>query len=502
MKNKNPSIERLYQYLSKKSQEAYQDPLLIANIVLSKQLTSGQILENYVENKIPPRITSIFVLKMIFLYIVKNLIKFILCFITSFLHKLSGQKFHTKEEGELIILDTFFSADEILKDGKFEDTFFPGLSRHLKKKEKKYAYTPRIVGTNDPFKLFRVFRILKKNNINALTHFQVLSLTNYLEIICFLFLYPFSFFRFVKNLGSSYEDDLLRYGLWKDLGSLELESEIRYLMGKRLSSMNYSKIKCIGWYENQASDKNFYRGLKNFLGDIEIIGAQFFWRPDTYLFIKPDENEILFNVIPDKVLVDGSAKCFESNKIEVDVGPTLRDNGIFEDRGIEPLKGKFILVLMSYYSHLNDFIMKVIMEIDWNFPVKIKFHPTNDKKKYNGNIFKCFSITDEPLSELLSKSQIVLAGSSGAQVQIASQGIPIIDIKNPAKFSHDQMPKIGKGIIWDRATNADEMTRHVKHFQNLLKSNPVQLREESLRLKALYFSKPTEELINRAFGLD
>jgi hypothetical protein len=438
---------------------------------------------------------------MVSLYAIKNTLKLILTIVAGFFHKFSGQKFCVKEEGELIVLDIFFLADEIVKNKKFEDSFFPGLSQYLTKIKKVYAYTPRLFGTNDPFKLFQVFRILKKNNINALTHFQVLSLIDYLEIIRFLFLYPFSFLRFVKNLGSSYEDDVLRYGLWKDLGSLELESEMRYLMGKRLSSMKFSKIKCIGWYENQASDKNFYRGLKHVLGKVEIIGTQFFWRPATYLFINPDEQEIPFNVVPDKVLVDGSAKCFESNKIKVEVGPTLRDNGLFKARDIEPSKGEFILVLMSYYYHINDFIMTAIMEIDWDVPIKIKFHPTNDKKKYDGKILRYFSVTDEPLSALLSKAQIVLAGCSGAQVQIAARGIPIIDIKNPAEFSHDQMPKIGKGIIWDRASNADEVIRHVKKFQKMLKFNPKLIQEAGLQLKSLYFSEPTEELINRAFEL-
>jgi len=63
------------------------------------------------------------------------------------------------------------------------------------------------------------------------------------------------------------------------------------------------------------------------------------------------------------------------------------------------------------------------------------------------------------------------------------------------------MPKIGKGIIWDRASNADEVIRHVKKFQKMLKSNPKLIQEEGLRLKSLYFSEPTEELINRAFEL-
>jgi len=501
MQNKNKSAEHLYQYLSQKSREAYQDPLLIANIVLSKQLTSGRIMETYLEGKNPPKITFFFIAKRFFLYVVKNFIKYILCLITVLFHKISGQKFCIKEARELIILDAFFLMDRILKKGRFEDSFFPGLSQYLTKIRKAHAYVPRLFGSKDPFQLFRIFKILKRDNVPVLTHFQVLGPTDYLEVVRFLVLYPFAVVRFIKKLGNSYEDKILRYGLWEALGGSELELELRFLFGKRLSSSKVSKIKCIGWYENQASDKTFYRGLRHVPGKAEIMGTQFFIRPTTYLFLKPDEQEIPFNVVPDKVLVDGLGKCFDSNKVKVEVGPTLREKYIFE-LGEQSSDGEFILVLMSYYTHVTDFMLKTICEVDWCVPVKIKFHPTDDLRKYDAKVLQNFSITDEPLSDLLPKARIVLGRASGAQLQAIVCGTPVIDIENPAEFSHNLMPKTGKGIIWDHAANADEVTKLVRQFQESLLSNPIRLREEGLRIKSLYFSEPTEELINRAFGLD
>ena len=95
-----------------------------------------------------------------------------------------------------------------------------------------------------------------------------------------------------------------------------------------------------------------------------------------------------------------------------------------------------------------------------------------------------------------------MGGASGAQLLLAARGIPVIDISHPAELNHDHMPlKIGKGVIWDRATSADGVTNLLKQFEESLKNNPSELREESLRLKGLYFSEPTEGLIDRAFGL-
>jgi hypothetical protein len=498
----NKSIEKLYEYLSQKSREAYKDPLLIENVVLSKQETRGRVLEMYLAGKTPPEITYLFILKMLFLYAIKNLLSFTLCLITALLHRISGQKFSAKEAGELVILDTFFIANRILEKGQFEDNYFTGLSQYLAKIEKTYTYVPRLSDSRNPFKLFRVFKILKKYNIPALTHYQVLGSSDYLEAIRFLFLYPFSVLRFIKTLGNSYEDQILRYGLWAVLGSVVLDSHIRFLLGKRLSAMRFNRIKCIGWYENQASDKTFYRGLRHVPGKTEIIGAQLFLNPNNAVINATlDEQEIPFNVVPDKLLVTGPACCFESDNIKVEVGPNFRYKNIYEV-GSQVSKGEFILILMSYFDHVTDFILSIICDVEWSVPVKIKFHPITDQKKYKAKISKKIFVTDESISDLLPRTLMGVGRATGVQLQLAACGIPVIDIENPNEFSLDTMPEAGKGIIWDRATNAEEVTKLARQFQKSLQSNPDRLREEGLRLKSLYFSKPTEELINRAFGFN
>ncbi len=498
---KNRSVEKLREYLSQKSREAYKDPFLIANVVLSKQETRGRVLERYLADETPPRITFSFKTKMFFLYAIKNFLSLILCLVTAFFHRVSRQKFYPKETGEIIILDTFFIASHILKEEKFEDIYFKDLSQYLKKIKKTYVYTPRLSGTKNPFDLFRVFKILKENNIPVLTHFQMLDLSDYLDTARFFFLYPFSVLRFIKNLGNSYEDELLRYGLWTCLNSVAIEFHLRFLLGKQLSRMKFDSIKCIGWFENQASDKTFYRGLRYVSKKTEIIGTQLLWRSDTIIHSTPDEHEIPFNVVPDRLLVNGPGYCFLSDNIEVEVGPSLRDKFIFEyDQPAS--NGEFILILMPYHHHVADFILSVINEVDWSVPVKIKFHPITEQKLYEPRIPKKFSTTNEPIPDLLPKVLIAVGRGSGVQVQVAACGIPVIDIENPNEFSLGALPQVGKGIIWDRATNAEEVTRIAKQFEKSLQSNPIRFREEGLRIKSLYFSEPTEELIHRAFRLD
>ena len=425
----------------------------------------------------------------------------VLSYVSPQLSSIEFQTFRAEETGEIIILDTFFIASHILENEKFEDIYYKNLSQYLKKIKKTYVYTPRLSDTRNPFDLFRVFKILKENDIPVLTHFQALNLSDYLDTIRFFFLYPFSVLKFIKTLGNSYEDNLLRYALWTCLGSVAIEYHLRFLLGKRLSIMKFDSIKCIGWFENQASDKTFYRGLKHVPGKTEIIGTQLLWKSDTIIHSTPDEHEIPFNVVPDRLLVNGPGYCYSSDNIVVEVGPSLREKFIF-DFDVRTSKGEFILIVMPYHNHVIDHILSVICDVEWNAPVKIKFHPFTDAKKYVGKIPHKFSVTNDPIPDLLPRVLMAVGRANGAQMQIAACGIPVIDIENPNELSLDAMPETGRGIIWDRATNAEEVTSLAGAFQKLMQSNSNLLLKEGLRLKSLYFSEPTEKLIHKAFRLD
>ena len=100
------------------------------------------------------------------------------------------------------------------------------------------------------------------------------------------------------------------------------------------------------------------------------------------------------------------------------------------------------------------------------------------------------------------KAQIVIGGGSGSQVEASALEIPVIDIQEPYKFSYNFIPEIGRGILWDRAADAEGVTRIVDRFQKTLRLSPLQLREEGDRLKSVYFSEPTDELIGQAFELN
>jgi len=497
----NQKIKKIHDFLSNLSKRAYSDPLLIANDVLCKQDTRGRIIENYLSGATPQKITFLALIKKTLLYFAKNLVAFVLYLLTALCYRFSRQVFQLPENGELLILDSVVVIRRIIKENKFIDEFFPALEGVLIKGGKQYVYVPRFFGTMRPYEWFRVFRILEKNSDPVMTEFQLLGFFDYLKIFRFIFIYPISVWRFAKNLGTSYEDKIVCHALWQAFDSVAFGAYGRFLLGKQLSCLKVDKIKCLSWYENQIFEKNFYRGLRFISDKVDIIGAQLFVRPHTLLNIIPDEGEISFDVVPDRILVNGSGYLPKLSTLSVDIGPALRYAHLFNTKA-HPSEGKVILILMPFWDNVIKHILKVIQEVDWPVPVEIKFHPSTNKKTYRSDLPRRYFVTDKKLPELLSRARIVVGCSSGSLLEAAALGIPVINIQNPDEFSHNYMTEIGKGVLWDNAVGAREVTQLVRQFQEALQLHPCRLQKEGDCLRSTFFSESTNELIGQAFGLD
>ena len=111
MKFKNLEIEKLYEYLSQISREAYKDPLLISNIIFSKQEFHGHELEAYFSKEEPPDITLSFMAQKLLLYLTKNIFSFALLVITAIFHKISGQGILSWKHYKSLLIDSPYSLE-------------------------------------------------------------------------------------------------------------------------------------------------------------------------------------------------------------------------------------------------------------------------------------------------------------------------------------------------------------------------------------------------------
>ena len=492
--------KKLYNYLSQASQKAYSDIYLIANDVLAKSETRGRMLEFYLEGVIPDSFSLAKKIIKVVQYYLKSTAWFVLYLLAKASHLLSNQKYPINEARKLYALDVYFVVSDILRQKKFKDHYLTGLADVLDKRGESYVYIPRWFGSWNPIYLFRAFRILRKKEYPVLTEFQLLKWSDYGRALVFLVTYPFHAWKFIGGLGGSIEDRLLRFALWETLDTVILKNYIRYLFGKEMSCLKSSEIKCISWYENQASDKTFFRGLRHVSGKIKVFGAQLYVRTQALLNVQPDESEIHFGVVPDKVLVNGPGYNLGLKVIPEEVGPSLRYGKLFGIKA-DPARGDIILILLSECDHVSRYVLELIKEVDWSAAVMIKFHPSVEKDKYAAHISSEFSVTDEDLYVLFRRARLVVGRGTGALVEAACLGIPTIEIAGSAKFSHDFMPEYGKGVLWNKAFHKEDIRRLMHQFEEALRLDASALRVMGEKMRDKYFCEPTEEQSIRAFDL-
>jgi hypothetical protein len=492
--------KKLFDYLSQTSQKAYRDEYLITNDVLCKSETRARILELYLNGVIPDSFSLIKKFFKVIQFFLKNTVWFLLYLLAKLAHFLSNQRYYPAGTKELHAIDVFFIVPNIISQKRFKDTYLTGLTDVLDKMGGDYFYVPTWFGSWNPFTLFQVFRILKKNECPVLTEFQILEWSDYVRVFFYLFAYPFHVWKFIGALGDLKEDRLLSFCLWETLDTVTLKNYLRYFFGKRVSCLKGPKIKCFSWYENQARDKTFIRGLRHVPEKVEIFGAQLFLRTPNVLNIIPDESEIPFGVLPDKVLVNGPDYGLGLKYTLEEVGPSLRYWKLFQVKA-DPSKGDIILVLLPYWDRTIKNILNLIKQIDWPAEIVIKFHPTVEQNKYTSQISSKFSVTDKDLYSLFGRARMVVGQSTGTMVEAASLGIPVIDIVDPEKISHNFMPEFGREVLWSSATHVEDVYRLVRQFEESIRLDPSQLVDMGEKMRDNYFCEPTEEKIIRAFGL-
>ncbi|SVE08537.1 uncharacterized protein METZ01_LOCUS461391, partial [marine metagenome] len=179
MQTEEVKRKKLFNYLSQASQKAYRDKYLITNDVLCKSETRARMLELYLEGEVPSSISLFKKIIKVIKFHLKNAAWFFLYLSTKLAHFLSNQRYYFAGTKKLHALDIFFVVPNIIKHKEFKDVYLTCLTGVLDKIGGNYVYIPTWFGSWNPFDLFEVFRILKKNDCPVLTEFQVLQWSDY-----------------------------------------------------------------------------------------------------------------------------------------------------------------------------------------------------------------------------------------------------------------------------------------------------------------------------------
>jgi hypothetical protein len=500
----NGEFKKVFDFLSSVNQMAYKNVYLLSNEVLSKNPFTNNFIIRFLKRENPEPPDSLKVFLRLLTYYLKSFIYFgiYLLFFTVF--HISRLKYAVNPFlKELIVIDTFFLMDEIEKNGNYKDPYFVGLKEILEKLGKHYAYLPVFYMTKNPARLFKTFRLLKKNKIPVLTEYQLLSAGDLFRLFYFILKYPIDVLIFAQNLKEdTHEAKLLKAELTDNLRLTTFLKFSRYLQGMRIAELGYEKIKLISWYENQTVHKNLYKGLRASGTRAKIYGAQLFLYGRDILNIHADENENVFGVVPDKIIVNGDYFMPKKSRFNYSVGPSLRYKRLFTTM-VDEIGKKNILVILPYFTDVARDILKLIRAADISSKdIVIKNHPAAMVEKYKDILFSEWKIIDEDIYKLFSSAALVIGSASGTLIEAISCGIPVIAVKKDESFACDILPDYGKGLIWDEAINVDDLNYQIKSFKELLKNKPQEIKKIANDYKSMFFCEPTEDNIIRAFELN
>jgi hypothetical protein len=247
-----PKHKEIFDYLSLKAKEAYKDVDMLSNETLSKNPLSSVFIKQKLENTPPPNVGIWFILKKLFMYYRKSFKGFYYYCANFFVYLRHAKRFDFKaDREEFIVVDTFFIIDKILEQKEnFADGYF-GLDGTFCELGKEYAYLPVFYGLFSPPKMKEVFSTLRKKEYPVVCEYDLLSLLDYVRIVCFIIRYPFKVISFAASLDNRQSNDrLLRFAMLEGLNAVTFHRYSRYLQGKRFAKFENTKIKLISWYEN------------------------------------------------------------------------------------------------------------------------------------------------------------------------------------------------------------------------------------------------------------
>lgn len=502
-------LAEAYDCLSSISQMAYKETYLISNQVLSKNPFTSAFVRKVVFSLQADKVGLTRIWKKLLRYYAKSgrlFLHYILIFVLYRIMGMRDQRVLSGPGSDLVLINTFFLVESIRREGRFEDKYFPGLEDVLKERNRRFAYFPVFYEAGGPLKLLSILRFLRRQSVPIICEFDLLKQVDLLRLFFFVVAYPFYVIRLASQTSGKTEIlKVLKEELLSTLDQVTFHGHLRYLAGRRLAEFSDHNLKVISWYENQVIDKNLYKGLRQGRSNIVIYGAQLFLASRAELNTVVDENERRFDVIPDRILVNGSGFLPETANEMYSVGPSLRYKRLFEVR-LDSNKQNKILVLLPYYREDAYYILETVLKASiQDYELIIKGHPAHpeffEDLKKPGLLPRNWFFADDNIYELFPYAKIVIGAASGSILEAASLGIPVILITRPESMDSGILPKYGKNMIWEETQSAQQLGEYLRSFEERLVRDRARIAAIAEYYKQQFYCYPSEEKIIDAFDL-
>jgi hypothetical protein len=391
------------------------------------------------------------------------------------------------------ITEDFSDEDE----GIFERHFFPGLAPYLKEHGKTPLFLPITIHVASYKNLFTKVKSSRRAIIFAE---EFLTLADYL----YAFTAPLRALQY-RIAHNSFNGQALRPIIVEDfhsnLGDFNwLNGMLLSRLGPRLKAQGIDFETIINWSEFQSFERGLIAGLRETYPTAKLIGCQAFCSPPNQVCLTPSEQERVFRVVPDKLLVLGpyAKKTAQTYLPDLDVAftPAFRYQPIFDPQ--PPVRGEDLIVLFGYVLANSLNVFKMIIELQKQMPpfkrILIKLHPATYFKKerlireVGGVIPNNVVFIDGALEAHLDQVMVGLCGTSGTAVELAARGIPVAIVAEERTLTMQYLPTDHHPDLWHLCFSPEDILKALKVFYDKKRSEPEKLLQSAAQFRQQYFA--------------
>jgi predicted glycosyltransferase len=110
-------------------------------------------------------------------------------------------------------------------------------------------------------------------------------------------------------------------------------------------------------------------------------------------------------------------------------------------------------------------------------------------------------LTEKDPCHLFKVTKIVIGVATGSLVEAVTLGIAAIVISDNKPYSHTYLPTLGKGVIWDYASDKEGVEQLINNFNYTSAHKKAEIQNITRQYRDLFFFKPTEDKVIEAFEL-
>jgi len=192
--------------------------------------------------------------------------------------------------------------------------------------------------------------------------------------------------------------------------------------------------------------------------------------------------------------------------LKIKIVPALRFSHLWENHLFEPSPKYFTIFFAMPYSWVesNAIFRALINNLDYlinnNFRIIVKPHPTMNiediKNMIGSNQSDIFSLVDESFIGCLSKSNMVISGTSGTVFESIVFGIPVVLLRNRRGITFNPVPKEIPQGIWTMCESSDEIIDSIQKYSSISDEQLQGYKELGKQVRESYFEPVTKESVH------